>query len=148
MEADRLGLLDDRALIACAERTQGRKGGGVFKHMVYRRIPNIGQARTLLEAIVLDLVHEKLIPIPEVNQKTSKYRPDFKWRSNQVIVETDGYEFHRGREAFENDIFRANRLRAEGWTVLRFTWRMVTEKPEEVAAMIRQTLAETASTGK
>lgn len=142
MEADRLGLLSDRSLNNLANSTQGRKGAALFREMVHRRIPNIEEARSLLEAIVLDLVDKGQIPAPEINRKTHAYRPDFRWRSQGVLVEADGYEFHRGREAFENDVLRANRLRAEGWTVLRFTWRMVTERPSEVAAMIRQTLLE------
>lgn len=140
MEADRLELLNDRALNNLADSTQGRKGAALFREMVHRRIPNIGEARSLLEGIVLDLVEWGQIPAPEINRKTHAYRPDFRWRAQGVLVEADGYEFHRGREAFENDVLRANRLRAEGWTVLRFTWRMVTERPDEVAAMICQTI--------
>lgn len=142
MEADRLELLDDRSLQACAGRSRGRKGGGVFKSMVFRRIPNISEARSILEAIVLELVQSGLIPQPEINRRTHKYRPDFRWSAPGVLVEADGYEFHRGREAFENDTSRQNDLRAEGWTVLRFTWRMVTERPEEVASTIRRTIFE------
>jgi len=148
LEADRLQLLDDQALAQCAERTQGRKGGGLFKAMVQRRVPNIGEARSLLEAIILDLVDRQLILAPQVNRTTNAYRPDFRWSKQGVLVEADGYEFHRGREAFENDVLRANRLRAEGWTVLRFTWRMVTERPDEVATMIRRTLAGAGPTRK
>jgi len=147
-EADRLGLLDDRVLGGLAGRTQGLKGGAMFRGMVERRIPNIGEARSLLEALVLDLSRRGLIPAPEINRKTHQYKPDFRWPEHGVLVEADGYEFHRGREAFENDTLRANRLRAEGWTVLRFTWRMITERPEEVASMIRQALSERGSRRK
>lgn len=140
MEADRLELLNDPVLVELADSNQGRKGAALFREMVHRRIPNIGEARSLLEGIVLDLVDKGQISAPEINRKTHAYRPDFRWRAQGVLVEADGYEFHRGREAFENDVLRANRLRAEGWTVLRFTWRMVTERPDEVATMIRQTL--------
>jgi len=145
MEADRLELLDDRALAASASRSQGRKGGGLFKAMVYRRIPNIKEARSILEGLVLDLVETNQVPAPEINRKTHQYRPDFRWQDQGVLVEADGYEFHRGKEAFENDTLRQNRLRAEGWQVLRFTWRMVTEDPEEVAANIRMAIGETTS---
>ncbi|MGK2933093.1 MAG: DUF559 domain-containing protein [Solirubrobacterales bacterium] len=140
LEADRLDLLKDSKLSELARLTQGRKGGGQFRAMVLRRLPDIGQTRSLLEAIVLDLVHTGAIPQPEINRKTHAYRPDFRWVTRMVLVEADGYEFHRGREAFENDILRANRLRAEGWTVLRLTWRMVTERPDEVALMIRRAI--------
>jgi very-short-patch-repair endonuclease len=136
MEADRLGLLDDEDLGRCAGFGQGRKGSVLFRQMVDRRIPDITEARSLLEAIALDLARRGEIPGPEVNRRTHAYRPDFRWPDAGVLVEADGYEFHRGREAFENDALRANRLKAEGWTVLRFTWRMLTERPDEVAAMI------------
>ena len=139
-EADRLGLLDDEDLNRHAEGTQGRAGGKLFGSMVRRRLPNIGRAESLLESIVIGLTRDGQIPEPEVNQPTNGYRPDFRWRAQGLLVEADGYEFHRGREAFENDTLRANRLRAEGWTVLRFTWRMVTERPDEVAGMIRQAI--------
>lgn len=145
LEADRLGLLRDDDLLSVAGRTQGRKGSSEFRHMVQRRVPGIRQAESILEAIVLDLCRDGKIPAPESNRVTRGYRPDFRWPAHRVIVEADGYEIHRGREAFENDILRANRLRAEGWTVLRFTWRMADERPAEVADMIRSTLARAAS---
>jgi very-short-patch-repair endonuclease len=147
MEADRLQLLDDEALADYAGLTQGRKGAGLFKTMVQRRNADIGETRSLLEAIVLDLVERESITAPQVNRKTNGYRPDFRWPEQCVLVEADGYEFHRGREAFESDVLRANRLRAEGWTVLRFTWRMVTERSEEVATMIRRTITQASGPG-
>ena len=148
MEADRLQLLEDQALVDCARHTQWRKGGGAFRDMVQRRNADIGETRSLLEAIVLDLVGRELIQKPQLNRKTHGYRPDFRWSEKGVLVEADGYEFHRGREAFERDVLRANRLKAEGWTVLRFTWRMVTGRPEEVAPTIRRTLAGAGFRGK
>src|SRR5690606_3236925 len=107
-EADRLDLLDDAILARYAGRTQGRKGGGLFREMVQSRMPNISEARSLLEAIVLDLVRTGSIPAPDVNRMTDAYRPDFRWRDSRVLVETDGYEFHRG---FEKDAERSNQFR-------------------------------------
>lgn len=141
-EADRLGLLSEQALRDSAERTGGHRGGGSFRRAVNRRIPNIEQTESLLEAIVLGLVHEGRIPLPEINKKTKQYRPDFRWPAQRVIVEADGYEFHRGMEMFENDTLRANRLKGDKWTILRFTWRQVDERPEEVAQIICSTLAD------
>lgn len=140
LEADRRGLLDDRDLLRLTGQTRGVRGGGAFRRMVESRHSDIGQAWSLLEAIVLILVEDGNIRRPDLNQPTEGVRPDFRWKSEGILVEVDGYEFHRGREAFEKDALRANRLRAEGWTVLRFTWRMVTERPDEVAQMIRKTL--------
>ncbi|WP_344047004.1 hypothetical protein [Nocardioides panacihumi] len=42
-----------------------------------------------------------------------------------VVLEADSWEFHSGKEAFERDCRRYNRLVLAGWIVLRYTWRQV-----------------------
>jgi hypothetical protein len=42
-----------------------------------------------------------------------------------LIVELDGYESHSTREAFERDREGDWRLQAEGWRVVRLTWRQL-----------------------
>jgi very-short-patch-repair endonuclease len=64
------------------------------------------------------------------------YVVDFLWRERALIVETDGYRYHRGRAAFEHDHRRQARLVAAGFEVLRFTWSQVVEDPEEVLAAL------------
>jgi Protein of unknown function (DUF559) len=49
--------------------------------------------------------------------------PDFYWPTHRLIVETDGWETHRTRAAFEQDRARDAALQADGWRVVRFTWR-------------------------
>lgn len=65
------------------------------------------------------------------------YVVDFLWRGPRVIVETDGYRYHRGRAAFEYDRRRQAQLAAAGYEVQRFTWSQVMHEPREVAAAIR-----------
>jgi very-short-patch-repair endonuclease len=60
------------------------------------------------------------------------YSPDFLWRAERLIVETDGWESHGTRKAFEDDRRRDRRLSVAGWTVVRFTWRDVEREPAEV----------------
>jgi len=38
-----------------------------------------------------------LPPAPEVNAKVGQFVVDFLWRERSLIVETDGYRYHRGR---------------------------------------------------
>ena len=112
----------------------------MMKRMVEARIPDIGRAHSVLEAIYLDLHQQGLVPVAEVNEEVLGREADLVWRGESIVVELDGYEFHRGREAFERDAARGNQLRAAGWTLLRFTWRMLNERPEEAAAYIRGAL--------
>lgn len=55
----------------------------------------------------------------------------------RLVVEVDGAAHHTGPYEFQRDRHRQNRLVAAGWTVLRFTWRDIVERPEYVVATIR-----------
>ena len=61
---------------------------------------------------------------------------DAVWRDQRVIVEVDGYDFHKGRRKFTTDRERDVRLEVAGWRVLRFTWVHVSDRPAWVAASI------------
>jgi very-short-patch-repair endonuclease len=56
----------------------------------------------------------------------------------KLVVEVDGLAFHVTPERFQRDRQRQNRLVAAGWTVLRFTWRDLTERPSYVVASVRR----------
>ena len=133
-------LLDDRALLCRARTSPGHRGRSLILQMALDRIPDVGRARSVLEALVLDLQRQAELPEPQVNVAVLGREADLVWRNERLVVETDGYEFHRGREAFESDALRNVRLRADGWTVLRFTLRMVETRPEEVVDAIRSSL--------
>jgi very-short-patch-repair endonuclease len=59
----------------------------------------------------------------------------------RVAVEVDGWAFHTGRERFQRDRTKQNALTAAGWTVLRFTWADLVDRPGYVVATIRQQVA-------
>ena len=63
---------------------------------------------------------------------------DFAYPQRRLAVELDGFESHGQRDAFDRDRARQNQLVLLGWTVLRFTWADVTERPETVAAALAQ----------
>ena len=69
------------------------------------------------------------------------YYPDALFSLERLIFEVDGREFHSEPEVFESDRWRQNLLILDGWCVLRFTWRMLEERPDEVLAIIRRALA-------
>lgn len=57
-----------------------------------------------------------------------------------IVIELDGKRFH-GPERFQRDRTRDQRLVALGYVVLRFTWADLEERPDEVLAIIRRTMA-------
>ena len=71
----------------------------------------------------------------------STYYLDVLFRDMRLLIEIDGREHHIGKEVFETDRWRQNLLVLDGWCVLRFTWAMLEERPDEVVAMVRAALA-------
>jgi very-short-patch-repair endonuclease len=111
----------------------------------YLKLP-IGDAfkpdrtRTDLEGLFLALARRHRLPQPEVNVRVDRYRVDFLWREECLVVEVDGWESHRTRSVFEADRARDARLSVQGFTVLRFTWRQVEDHPRAVARTVREML--------
>jgi len=97
--------------------------------------------RSGLERRMLWVCHRYHLPIPEVNVPIGPYTMDFLWREKRLVVETDGWEGHRGRQAFEDDRARDAFLRLRGYEVLRFTWRQLRDDPASVVAVLRRYLA-------
>jgi very-short-patch-repair endonuclease len=69
------------------------------------------------------------------------FEVDFAHLVRRVIIESDGYEFHSSRAAFENDRRRDSTLAAAGWLVVRVTWWQVVEQPTEVIERLRSALS-------
>jgi very-short-patch-repair endonuclease len=65
----------------------------------------------------------------------------------KLAIEIDGRLHEENEDLFESDRWRQNALVADGWRVLRFTWRMLREHPEVVVAAIRQALLSKSDTG-
>lgn len=94
-----------------------------------------------LERALRPALEAAQLPRPRVNQHVLGHRVDFHWPDHRVIVETDGWRYHRHRRRFESDRARDAQLHAAGWIVLRFTWRQVIEETLLVTVRIAQVLA-------
>jgi very-short-patch-repair endonuclease len=81
------------------------------------------------------------LPRPNVNTRIEGVEVDFLWRDARLIVEVDGYRYHRSPRSFEEDRARDVTLSVADWTVLRFTWAQITGRAAWVAAAIRRRLA-------
>jgi len=67
------------------------------------------------------------------------------WPDLKVAVETDGWGTHGRRQGFEDDRARDARLLAQGWRVLRVTYRRLRREPTAVVAELAAVLAQAAS---
>jgi len=96
--------------------------------------------RSDLERDLLRLCRRHGLPTPEVNIKVGRWTVDFLWRRQRVVVETDFYDYHRGRIAFQDDHARDLDLRRRGIAVHRFSEDQINERPADVAADLRDAL--------
>jgi predicted transcriptional regulator of viral defense system len=89
--------------------------------------------RSEMEERFITLCDDHGIPRPETNSVVEGHEVDFVWRDKRLIVEVDGYAYHRSPTAFERDRERDVVLAVAGWQVLRFTWTQITRRPAWVA---------------
>lgn len=53
-----------------------------------------------------------------------------------LVVETDGYKYHSGRTAFEDDHARDLDLWARGFEVIRLAEKQVDDEPQRIAEVV------------
>jgi very-short-patch-repair endonuclease len=65
---------------------------------------------------------------------------DFAFVEQHIAIEIDGRAWHSAGDRFQSDRNRQNRLVLLGWTVLRFTWADLVERPSAVIREVRHAL--------
>lgn len=98
------------------------------------------KTRSELERRFLWLCRRHRLPAPAVNMQVGALTVDFCWVEEKLIVETDGYMYHRGRAAFEDDRERDLMLRALGYEVQRLSHRQVFRESAQVATVLHAAL--------
>jgi very-short-patch-repair endonuclease len=66
---------------------------------------------------------------------------DLVFAAEKVVVEIDGWAYHRDLRAFLRDGPRQSALAAAGWVVLRTHWYELHEDPDAFLGALRRTLA-------
>jgi predicted transcriptional regulator of viral defense system len=143
-EAEYLKLLDINTLIAAVQRANGRRRLHVLNKAIERHTP--GQiVREELEHRFQELLHAAGLPNPQTNVKVKTWRQTYEvdclWAEERVAVELDGRDAHMRAAAFEEDRARDAALTATGLRPLRFTWRRLTEEPDDLLAELKATLS-------
>lgn len=122
---------------------QGRRGTVLMRSLLTERsVGSYVPPASELEARFVALVREHALPEPERQVDLGDGdrwigRVDFVWRASRLIVEVDGAPYHDGFLDRRRDHERDVALQRAGWTVLRFRWSDVVDRPAEVAATIR-----------
>lgn len=147
-----LTTVRNRIPVTTVPRTIKDLRGEVEEHL-YRRavrqaelagysLPGEGGDRTRsdLERDFLRFCRRHGLPTPEVNVRIGRLTVDFLWRTQRLVVETDGYRYHRGATAFEDDHARDLHLRRQNYIVHRYTGAQLRNHPDEVVAELGEVL--------
>jgi very-short-patch-repair endonuclease len=133
-------LLTEDELYAAIDRAPNRPGIAALRAELGREAgPQWTQSEG--ERRMLKLIRAAGLPVPQTQVRIAGWPADFLWADRRLIVEVDGYPFHSGRKAFERDRRRDQAHIAAGYTVIRVTWRQLTEEPLSVVAAIARLLA-------
>ncbi len=135
-----LTLADAQATVERHSR-RGRPGLTVLRATVNAWTEQQRPPDSVLEARFMKLCKEYGLPGFEFQRPVGRYRPDFCWLRERVIVECDGFESHGRRHVqIESNTTRDAELTADGWAVIHFTWHQITKRPAWVASRIQTTL--------
>jgi very-short-patch-repair endonuclease len=69
------------------------------------------------------------------------YEVDLAFSDQRVAIEVDGWAWHHDQQTFRRDRQRQNAMALSGWTVLRFTWHDLVQRPDQVVGEIRAATA-------
>ncbi len=147
-EAERLDLLDVGALAAARARTRGRRGEG--DHALREALAEHAKlgatlTRSSLEDAFSSLIRQAGLPTPRLNAHIEGFEVDALWAEERLIVELDGFAYHRSRRAFQHDRTKDAELTANGYNVMRFTHDDLTRRPDRVATLLAGLLVTTSS---
>jgi very-short-patch-repair endonuclease len=141
--AERLRLLDARKV---SEEMHCRRGARKIR-AILAEWQDPEPTKNEFEQALRTLCREYEIPLPSQNVVLLGYEVDAFWAPN-LVVELDGWEWHRTRRSFEEDRRNAAALEAAGYRVLRFTWRQMRDERPALAAAIRSGCPRAAGRGR
>jgi very-short-patch-repair endonuclease len=95
-----------------------------------------------LEEAFLALVRDAGLPEPALNARVEGFLVDAAWHRERVVVELDGYRWHRSRMRQESDRNREVKLRSAGWLPLRYSSLQVFDARLAVVADLAGVLVE------
>lgn len=139
-QAEQLRLTDRLWLGDLLERYPRKPGTPTLRAVVEEAQRGMNVVRSDLEELFQAFLIRAGIPLPSTNVLVEGYEVDCTWADAGLVVELDSRTHHAITEAFEADRVRDRRLEAEGWRVVRITWRALHDTPGAVEADLRKLL--------
>jgi Transcriptional regulator, AbiEi antitoxin len=129
---------------------KGKPGSKSMRRILEERGAGPEANATTLELLGLQLMREGGLPDPVIEYPIpwdNARRLDAAYPSERVGIEWDSRRWHGLIDAFERDRRRDRAALLHGWTVFRFTWLDVTDRPAEVVETVRMALRNAQTVG-
>jgi very-short-patch-repair endonuclease len=136
-EADKLDLIDPEALRDVLDDHAGEPGVKPLRTLLDRDTFRLSDRE--LEVLFRPLAASAGLPTPRTKVFVNGFEVDFFWPELGLVVETDGFRYHRTAATQSRDALRDQTHTALGLTSLRFSHHQVKYE----AARVRRVLAET-----
>lgn len=138
---ERMGRLIGRELDDVLDRNPNHRGTKRVRAALSEIEGPAPWTQSELEDRFLALIRAAGLPEPELNVLVEGELVDALWRDQKLVVEVDGWGYHRSREQFETDRRRDAKLQVAGYRVIRLTQQRIDTEPRAVAAQLLALLA-------
>jgi very-short-patch-repair endonuclease len=138
-EADKHDVIDPDALRKALEGHAGDPGVRPLRRILDKHTFRLSDDE--LERRFRPLARAAGLPTPHTKQTVGEFEVDFFWPDLGLVVETDGWRYHRTPAAQTRDALRFQEHTAAGLTPLRFSHRQVKYEPQHVRQILEQTVA-------
>src|SRR4051794_16070919 len=138
-EADKRDVIDPEALRRALQEHPGEPGVRPLRRILDRHTFRLSDDE--LELLFRPLAAAAGLPVPLTKQIVDGFEVDFFWPGLGLVVETDGWRYHRTPAAQTRDALRFQAHTAAGLTPLRFSHWQVKCEPRHVRAILEKTAA-------
>ena len=134
--------LDVSAIEAVVARNPGRHGIKPLQVALAQLADDPPLLQSHLERAFRALIRDHGLPEPHYNAYVEDELVDAVWPHHRLVVEVDGWNYHRTKRSFRNDRRRDRKLLRAHWRAARFTGGEVTYETAAVAAELSELLSD------
>lgn len=138
-EADKRYLIDPESLRKALDEHAGEPGVRPLRTLLDRQTFRLSD--TELEVLFRPIAQHAGLPVPRTKEMVNGFEVDFYWPDLGLVVETDGWRYHRTASAQTRDALRDQTHTAAGLTPLRFSHYQVKHEPRHVRDVLFRTAA-------
>ena len=138
----RQNKLDVTAIHAVIAHNPGRHGITPLQAALTELADDPPLLQSDLERAFRALTRTHGLPEPQYNVYVEGLLVDAVWPEHRLVVEVDGWNYHRSKRSFEEDRRRDRKLLRARWRVARFTGDHVNGDPDGVAEELSELLCD------